>query len=81
MGQISNVAIENIMQNKTKLIALLLTFFSLLTLSGCEKAGLVIKNGPAGPNTGDLIDPLPDGLVPDKENSRHSEDDLKPAIN
>ncbi len=50
-------------------------------LVGCGEKGLVIKNGPAGPNTGDLIDPLPEGLVPDKSNARHGESDLKPAIN
>ena len=42
---------------------------------------MVIKNGPAGPNTSDLIDPLPEGLVADKANARHGEDDLKPVIN
>lgn len=54
---------------------------SILLLSGCGKKGLVIKNGPAGPNTGDLIDPLPDSLVGDKENTRHSGETLKPVIN
>lgn len=53
----------------------------IVALTACEKAGLVIKNGPAGPNTGDLIDPLPDDLVGDKTNARHSETDLKPVIN
>ncbi|MCC3861381.1 hypothetical protein [Pseudemcibacter aquimaris] len=53
----------------------------LFALTACEKAGLVIKNGPAGPNTGDLIDPLPDDLVADKNNARHGDDDLKPVIN
>ncbi len=52
-----------------------------LALVGCGEKGLVIKNGPAGPNTGDLIDPLPEGLVPDRSNARHGESDLKPAIN
>ena len=52
-----------------------------LFLTACGEKGLVIKNGPAGPNTGDLIDPLPEGLVPDRSNARHGESDLKPAIN
>ena len=54
---------------------------SILLLTGCGKKGLVIKNGPAGPNTGELIDPLPDSLVGDKENSSHSSETLKPVIN
>lgn len=54
---------------------------SILLLSGCGSKGLVIKNGPAGPNTGDLIDPLPDSLVGDKKNTRHSGETLKPVIN
>lgn len=52
-----------------------------LILFGCSEPGLVIKNGPAGPNTGDLIDPLPKGLGGDKQNARHSSDDLRPNIN
>lgn len=60
--------------------ALIIASFSL-AITGCGEKGLVIKNGPAGPNTGDLIDPLPDGLVPDKANSRHEASDLKPVVN
>ena len=60
---------------------MIITVIALSSLSACEKAGLVIKNGPAGPNTGDLIDPLPEGLVADKANARHGENDLKPDIN
>lgn len=59
----------------------IITLCTLLLIGGCGKKGLVIKNGPAGPNTGDLIDPLPDRLVGDKENSRHSNETLKPVIN
>ncbi|MDG1859458.1 MAG: hypothetical protein P8I94_10165 [Emcibacteraceae bacterium] len=66
------------MNKKITLITILAAF---LTLTACEKSGLVIKNGPAGPNTGDLLDPLPDDLVGDKANARHSTDDLKPVIN
>lgn len=60
--------------------ALILVSISLVVI-GCGEKGLVIKNGPAGPNTGELIDPLPEGLVPDKTNARHGANDLKPAIN
>lgn len=59
----------------------MITICSLFLISGCGKKGIVIKNGPAGPNTGDLIDPLPDSLVGDKENSLHSNETLKPVIN
>jgi len=64
-----------------KKITLITILSALLALSACEKAGLVIKNGPAGPNTGDLLDPLPDDLVGDKANARHTTEDLKPVIN
>ncbi len=65
---------------KTFIKALIYVSF-LLVLIGCGEKGLVIKNGPAGPNTGELIDPLPEGLVPDKTNARHGANDLNPAIN
>ena len=58
-----------------------LAFIALIALTACGKPGLVIKNGPAGPSTGDLIDPLPEGLIADKQNARHGDDDLKPNIN
>ena len=54
---------------------------ALLALIGCAEPGIVIKNGPAGPNTGDMLDQLPEGLVADKENARHGNADLKPEIN
>ncbi|HPF46546.1 MAG: hypothetical protein KDF58_06960 [Alphaproteobacteria bacterium] len=58
-----------------------IALFALVILCACEKSGIVIKNGPAGPNTGDLIDPLPEGLIADKQNARHGTEDLKPDIN
>ncbi|MDG1995160.1 MAG: hypothetical protein P8J14_01590 [Emcibacteraceae bacterium] len=66
------------MNKKITLITILAAF---LSLTACGEPGLVIKSGPAGPNTGDLLDPLPDDLVGDKANSRHSTEDLKPVIN
>lgn len=72
---------NNPMIKKNSLIkALIITTFTF-ALAGCGETGALIKNGPAGPNTGDLIDPLPEGLVPDKTNARHGTADLKPAIN
>ena len=52
----------------------------LLTLSVCafflgacsDDDGLVYDAGPAGPNTEQSLKTLPEGLVPDKENARHS---------
>ena len=69
------------MTKNSKLFAVMVILMSMLSLAGCGKKGLVIKNGPAGPDTGDLIDPLPEGLIADKENARHGDDDLKPIIN
>jgi hypothetical protein len=66
------------MNKKMTLTGVLL---SILSLTACGEKGLVIKSGPAGPNTGDLIDPLPDSLVGDKTNTSHSNEDLKPVIN
>ncbi len=58
------------------------TFISAIFLvSGCGDTEALIKNGPAGPNTGDLIDPLPEGLIADTENSRHTPSSLNPNIN
>ena len=58
-----------------------LILFTILSLASCGEKGLVIKNGPAGPKTRDLLRPLPDGLVADEINARHGTDDLKPVIN
>lgn len=69
------------LMNKKNTILISLILCGILALTGCGKKGLVIKNGPAGPNTGDLLDPLPDDLVADKQNARHSNDDQKPVIN
>lgn len=69
------------MIKNSKLFAIMVILMSMLSLAGCGEKGLVIKNGPAGPDTGDLIDPLPEGLVADKENARHGDSDLKPNIN
>lgn len=69
------------MKMNLKLLAKYLAIFVLIALSACGKPGLVIKNGPAGPKTGDLIDPLPEGLIADKKNARHGTEDLKPDIN
>jgi len=69
------------MNKKFKLFTVIITVIALSSLSACTKKGLVIKNGPAGPDTGDLIDPLPEGLIADKANARHGENDLKPDIN
>ena len=54
---------------------------STFCLIGCGETGIVFKNGPAGPKTSDLLDTVPEGLVADKANSRHTADDLKPNIN
>lgn len=69
------------MIKNSKLFTVMAILISTLSLTGCGEKGLVIKNGPAGPNTGDLIDTLPEGLVADKANARHGENDLKPNIN
>ncbi|MBL4603798.1 MAG: hypothetical protein JKY84_13720 [Emcibacteraceae bacterium] len=69
------------MFRKTKLSATTIIIIAALSLANCGEKGIVIKNGPAGPNTSDLIDPLPEGLIADKENARHGENDLKPVIN
>lgn len=69
------------MIKNSKIFAVIVILMSMLSLAGCGQKGLVIKNGPAGPDTGDLIDPLPEGLVADKENARHGDNDLKPVIN
>ena len=57
------------------------SFMAILTLISCAEPGIVIKNGPAGPNTSDLIKANPDGLIADKENARHGSDPLKPVVN
>lgn len=69
------------MIKNSKLFAITVLLLSIFSIAGCGEKGLVIKNGPAGPNTGDLIDPLPEGLVPDKAGARHGDNDLKPVIN
>lgn len=66
---------------KFKFFALIVTFLATICLTSCGEPGLVIKNGPAGPNTGDMLDPLPEGLIPDKNNAQHGADDLNPNIN
>ena len=69
------------MKKSLKIITIFFALTAVLGLMGCEKAGLVIKNGPAGPKTKDLLKPLPKGLIADEENARHGNDDLKPQIN
>ena len=69
------------MNTHSRIIAVVTVFLALFSLNGCGETEALIKNGPAGPNTGDLIDPLPEGLVADKENSRHTQNDLNPNIN
>ena len=69
------------MTKNSNLFATTMVIISFLLLIGCGEKPAVIKNGPAGPNTGDLIDPLPEGLIADKQNARHGEDNLKPNIN
>ena len=64
-----------------RLTATLSAIFIAFVLTGCGEQEALIKNGPAGPNTGDLIEPLPEGLVPDRQNSRHTANDLNPNIN
>lgn len=66
---------------KFKFFATIITLLATICLSSCGEPGLVIKNGPAGPKTSDLIDPLPEGLIPDENNARHGADDLRPNIN
>lgn len=69
------------MKNISKLFTAAVLFMAITSLTGCAEPGLVIKNGPAGPNTRDLLRPLPKGLIPDETNARHGNDDLKPNIN
>ena len=69
------------MNRLSKITFNIIALTTTLILFGCSEPGLVIKNGPAGPNTRDLIDPLPEGLGGDKQNARHGNDDLKPNIN
>ncbi len=69
------------MNRKTPLLKIIIAILTVVSLSACGEQAALIKVGPAGPNTGDLIDPLPEGLVPDKANSRHTANDLKPVIN
>ncbi len=69
------------MNTHSKFITVITLFLAVLSLTGCGETEALIKNGPAGPNTGDLIDPLPEGLVADTENSRHTQNDLNPNIN
>ena len=69
------------MNRISKIFLKIIALTTTLLLFGCSEPGLVIKNGPAGPNTGDLIDPLPEGLGGDKQNARHGSDDLRPNIN
>ena len=52
------------MTKNSNLFATTIIIISFLLLIGCGEKPAVIKNGPAGPNTGDLIDPLPEGLIP-----------------
>ncbi|MEZ5758419.1 MAG: hypothetical protein R3D86_09385 [Emcibacteraceae bacterium] len=69
------------MKMNLKSVVRYLALFAFITLTACGRPGIVIKNGPAGPKTGDLIDPLPEGLIADKQNARHGTEDLKPDIN
>lgn len=69
------------MAKLSKIITALPAILIALVLTACGEQEALIKNGPAGPNTGDLIDPLPEGLVPDRQNSRHTANDLNPNIN
>jgi hypothetical protein len=64
-----------------KTCAALLMMISALCLFGCAETGIVFKNGPAGPNTSDLLDTVPEGLVADKANARHTTEDLNPNLN
>jgi len=58
-----------------------LILFTILSLSNCGEKAAVIKIGPAGPKTRDMLKPLPEGLIADETNVRHGTDDLKPVIN
>lgn len=70
------------MRNFYKIFKIFFGIIAVITLMGCgDKGGVVIKNGPAGPNTRDLLRPLPEGLIADDVNARHGNDDLKPNIN
>ncbi|MBT5187067.1 MAG: hypothetical protein HOH19_02285 [Kordiimonadaceae bacterium] len=69
------------MNKKFDLLLKVTALTALLALLGCAEPGIVIKNGPAGPNTGDMLGQLPEGLVADKDNARHGTADLKPEIN
>ena len=69
------------MTRNSKLFTATTIIISFLLLNGCSEKPAVIKNGPAGPNTGDLIDSLPEGLIADKQNASHGENNLKPNIN
>ncbi|MBT5072766.1 MAG: hypothetical protein HOH18_08185 [Kordiimonadaceae bacterium] len=69
------------MNHIAKFYLALIVLLTSLSLTGCGTGEIVIKNGPAGPNTKDMLRPLPDGLIADETNVRHGTDDLKPVIN
>lgn len=52
-------------------------FLILGACSGDDE--IIFKTGSAGPNTKNLLKTLPEGLVPDRENVNHTDDDMKPV--
>ncbi len=54
-------------------LKILAIFALLLSISACSgDDDFVYDAGPAGPNTEQTLKSLPEGLLPDKENARHS---------
>ncbi|WP_417319600.1 hypothetical protein [Emcibacter sp.] len=61
------------MNVNTILLKTLVLFTLILSVSACsDDDDLVYDAGPAGPDTEQTLKSLPDGLVPDRENARHS---------
>ena len=63
----------------TKTLFILGMVPALGLLGGCSgNDDILFEHGIAGPNTEATLKQLPEGLLPDQQNARHSSDSLKP---
>lgn len=63
----------------TKIFLMVATTFGISVLGGCSSDdNILFEHGIAGPNTEATLNQLPEGLLPDSENARHSTDSLQP---
>lgn len=69
----SDTSMKQVTNTIQTLLKTLIMAMPLLMLSGCGGGDeIVFATGPAGPNTEQTLKPLPEGILPDRENARHT---------